>query len=410
LRAQPRTAKMADDNDDPWTDRSAWSILTTGRSSNDGLEAWVAQPDGSFAIKSSLSYPSPTKTDILRPPLSEAADNNQAAKRPTMAEIKAAGRERAKAAKDALAAEQEAQQAAGALWEDNFDFIFDSTSSPALCSDFFYKISAEVRDQTVLVVVPGFASWSSLTRAHVEQWKSAALLDEKPGFNASRHAMSVVLKWPCGKVKWASADAYVEAAAAWQEAHEATLAAARSLTLLLQKLKALHCRVVVAGHSLGARVALQALANDLAAPPVEGLVLLGSAVDNHSLTGLRGTAGEVDGIVYDGIGAAPAEFPFNRLMNKVTSVALAHSTTDPTLAKLWQPAEHARCGRSAPSALGLTGLVEEELEEAEMDDESWMERVQLVDVTAEMSASTHDPMEYLATRSVRANVRRMLFP
>lgn len=385
-------------------DDDAWEVLTTGRSSNAGLEAWSALPDGTFR-QLDRSEGSPQ-----REPLAEA--NSGASNHPvraSLAELKAAGRARAKTAKAAVAAEEATQRQAEALWPSTFDFVFDSTWEEARCSDFLYNIGAEVRGRTVLCFVPGFASWSSLTQEHVDRWNAAGVLDERDADSAHRQALGIVVKWPCGRVRWSSENAQVEAAAAWQEAHGATLAAARALTVLLQKLKALECSVVVAAHSLGARVVLQALANDLAAPKVEGLLVLGGAVDNHALTGLRGTAGEVNGIIYDGVGAAPVEFPFARLMSKCSAVALVHSTSDPVLRSLWQPAEYARCGRSAPPALGLTGIVEEELEEAVEDDESWMERVTLLDVTEDMS-ETHDPLEYLLGRRVTAVLHGLLFP
>ena len=42
-------------------------------------------------------------------------------------------------------------------------------------------------------------------------------------------------------------------------------------------------------------------------------------------------------------------------------------------------------------------------------DESWMERVLLLDVSEEMGES-HDPTEYLLTRSVKYALRQALFP
>lgn len=391
-----------------------WEVCTTGRSSNAGLEAWAAQPDGTFRplTKERLRSPAPdsiaesntSSQDIPaaqspiddsissedmpvppRSPLSEANTNvaaaGAAAKQASFAELKAAGHARAKAAKAARAAEEAAQALAEELWPQTFDLIFDSTWDSARCSDFLYNIGAEVRGRTVLCFVPGFSSWSSLTQAHVDRWNASNVLEEKPGFNGSRQALSLVVKWACGTVQWSSENAQVEAAAAWQEAHGATLAAARAFTVLLQKLKSYECKVVVAAHSLGARVVLQALANDLAAPKVDSLLLLGSAVDNYALTGLRGTAGEVNGVIYDGVGAAPAEFPFGRLMGKCGHVALVNNPNDPVLKALWQPAEYARCGRAAPSALGLTGIVEEELEEVVEEDESWMVRARRCSVS-----------------------------
>ncbi len=235
----------------PESDRSeAWS----GRSSNGGFEAWIAQPDGGFALKESNTR----KRDEPRKVMS-------------MAEVKAAGRARAKAAKMAREAEEALQEQASALWAASFDFIFDAASDPlAAAAD---SIGAEGR--TLLVLVPGFASWASITAPHVERWKEAQLLDECVPSGA-REACSLIFKWPSGNVKWASEDANVEAAAAWQEAHEATVAAARTLTLLLKRLQCAGSQIVLAAHSLGARVALQALANDLAAPCIPALFLLGA--------------------------------------------------------------------------------------------------------------------------------------
>ena len=372
-------------------DEGGWETLSTGRSSNFGIESWAAQPDGGFKKLEKKASP-PAKR-----PLQE-----NGAQGPSMADIKAAGRARVKAAQEAQAAEEAMQAQAPTLWAQTFDFVFDSTTDPRVVDDF------QIHGRTVLLIVPGFASWLSLTPAHVEKWNASNLLLESPTGPADRPACSLVFKWPCGEVRWTSENAQVEAAAAWQEAHEAAPAAARALTLVLQKLKARGCSVVVAAHSLGARVALQALANDLAAPRIEGLMLLGAAVDNHSLTGLTGTSSEINGVIFDGVGACPAEFPFNRMMKKCDLVALAHSASDGALTWLWPAAEAARCGRVAPAALGLSGLVEEELEEHVMDDESWMERVRLIDLTEEMGEGSHDPVEYVLTRSAKQTVRKYL--
>ena len=116
----------------------------------------------------------------------------------------------------------------------------------------------------------------------------------------------MVFKWPCGNVHWAGADAQIEAQAAWADAHEASSKAAQSLTRLVKHLNDLGSRVVIAAHSLGARVALNALCKDLAAPKVAGLILLGSAVDHSALGGGEQVAS-----------APPPEFPFRRLMDRV---------------------------------------------------------------------------------------------
>uniref|UniRef100_A0A7S2IHJ0 Uncharacterized protein n=1 Tax=Haptolina brevifila TaxID=156173 RepID=A0A7S2IHJ0_9EUKA len=317
-----------------------------------------------------------------------------------MAEIKAAGRARVRAAKEALAVEEAAHQKAAALWASAFDFVYDSSvaGSTARGSDFM-----NIDGRAVLVLVPGFSSWRSLTQAHVERWRAAAVLEARP---TERRPSSLVFKWPCGEVRWKAEDAQVEAAAAWQEAHEATFAAARSLTLLLKKLEALGCSVVVVAHSLGARVALQALANDLAAPRIRSLLLLGGAVDNHALTGKSGPSNEINGFAFAEPGSAPAEFPFHRLLGKCASLTIAHSARDSTLASLWPAAEYARCGRLAPPALGLSGPTMEEMERQPAEG---MERVVLLNVTEEVGVA-HDPTEYLLSGGVQAALHAALYP
>lgn len=366
-----------------------------------GMESWVAQPNGGFALKSSIKDPLEDSTMSSNVP-DEPPVSAKKKKPMSMAELKAAGRAKVKAQNEARQAELAAQERATTLWETAFDYTFDSTT-PSTGSDFL------VHGRTVIVIVPGFSSWASLTQAHVDRWKDAALC-QAPAGAASDDAISLAFKWPCGQVTWSNDDAQVEAAAAWQLAHEATFAAARSLVLLLQKLKDLGCTIVVAAHSLGARVALQALANDLAAPKIDGLLLLGAAVDNYALTGLSGLADEQNGLIHhdEQVTVAPAEFPFNRLMGKCASVVLAHTSRDQTLTTLWQAAEYARCGRVAPPALGATGPDELELELNEQFDEEWMERVLLLDVTPELGAS-HDPMDYLLAKGVRASLRAALF-
>lgn len=367
-----------------------------------GMQSWVAQPSGGFTLKEPLAIKEPLddSTNVAEEASSTSARKK---KQPTMEEIKARGRAAKKAQQEARQAELAAQRAATSLWESSFDLIYDSTAEAGACSDFL------VHGRTVLVIVPGFASWTSLTEAHVERWKEAVVCQPPIGV-ASDDAISLVFKWPCGEVMWSNDDAQVEAAAAWQLAHEATFAAARSLNLLLQKLKSSGCTIVVAAHSLGSRVALQALANDLAAPKIDGLLLLGAAVDNYALTGLSGLANEENGIIFDDqqVTVAPAEFPFNRLMGKCSSVVLAHASRDGALTALWQQAEYARCGRLAPPALGATGPDELELELNEQFDEEWMERVLLLDVTPELGTS-HDPIDYLLAKGVRSALRCALF-
>ena len=370
-----------------------------------GMESWVAQASGGFALK---PVPEPLEVKQMNNNVVEAPAASTKKKKPvSMAEIKAAGRAKLKAQQDAKKAELAAQQRATSLWEDAFDYTFDSTAEAGVGADFL------VHGRTVIVIVPGFSSWGSLTQAHVDRWKDAALCQLPAGASAADDAISLAFKWPCGQVTWSNDDAQVEAAAAWQLAHEATFAAARSLVLLLQKLKDLGCTIIVGAHSLGARVALQALANDLAAPKIDALLLLGAAVDNYALTGLSGLAheqNEHNGIIIadEHVTVAPAEFPFNRLMGKCASVVLAHAAKDGALATLWQAAEYARCGRYAPPALGATGPDEVELELNEQLDEEWMERVLVLDVTRDLGTS-HDPIDYMLAKGVRAALRAALF-
>ena len=57
----------------------------------------------------------------------------------------------------------------------------------------------------------------------------------------------------------------------------------------------------------------------------------------------------------------------------------------------------------------VVGTADElELELNEQFDEEWMERVLLLDVTPELGAS-HDPMDYLLAKGVRASLRAALF-
>ena len=482
--------------------------------------AWIAQPDGSFALKENTCKA--LKENTCK---AEGSTANHGA---SIAEIKAAGIAKVNTAKLAREAEEAAQAQSAALWSTTFDFIFDAASDPT-ASTMTEGIGAKGR--TLLVLVPGFASWASFTQLHADRWKSAELMDE--GAPAARQAFSVVFKWPCGNVKWTSEDATVEAAAAWQEAHEATLAAARTLTLLLKKLQSAGSNIVLAAHSLGARVALQALANDLAAPRIQALFLLGAAVDNHALTGTKAPATEIkcvspkasqrgsptrsgtrrrgsedlsaeqeealielmfDDFVsthdmkyldYDKVrhfavaiqsdvevcgtlntapvpedevwvpsgewitdkclqfkgaemgipgpngaelGAAvggeehealvsiPAEFPYQRLMSKCDLLALAHSERDPALnfgdgPSLWHAAEYTRCGRVAPEALGATGPLLEDNEEAleQLELAPWMEKVLLLDVSDAMEG-THDPTAYILAPPVRKALHEALFP
>ena len=302
-----------------------------------------------------------------------------------MEAVKSAGRARLKTARKAQ--EQEEQLAANAprQWSSAFDFVFDSATDPVQCGNFV------TGGRGVLVVIPGFSSWAALKPEHVQKWKEAAMLSA-PEDGSAPSALSLVFKWPCGSVKWSSMEANVEAAAAWVDAHEAAKEAAVSLTRLLRYLVSLGGKVVVAAHSLGARVALQALSNDLAAPKIDGLLILGAAVNNHALHNHEGT---------------PAEFPFSRLMSKVNQLVLAHSHKDPALSGFWTQCEQGRCsGRAPPPALGQTGPLLQQ-EDADGLDE-WADRVMLLDVSPD--ATTHDPTDYLLTPGVGYNLRKTLFP
>ena len=189
-------------------DVAGWEALSTGRSSNGGLESWMAEPDGSFRPVSK----DPTLLVGKGPSILQSCNHENRPRKPTMAEIKANGRAKLKAAKAALAAEEAAQQRAEDLWSSGgfLDFIYDSTADAARSADFWRYLEASgVRGKTVLVVVPGFASWRGLTQDHVDRWNEAGLL-------AGSNAFSLVLKWPCGNVTWTAENAFVEAAAAWQ--------------------------------------------------------------------------------------------------------------------------------------------------------------------------------------------------
>ena len=374
-----------------------------------GLEEWVAQPDGSFLrAQDELNRKPLMEASSNAQPLMEASSNALAARkgrgpRQSMADIKAAGRAKVKAAKEALAAEEATQQKAAVLWAAAFDIVFDSTLAGATArgSDFM-----NLNGKRVLVLVPGFSSWHSLTQSHVDRWKQAAILEgtSQSGVRPS----SLVFHWPCGEVRWSAEDAQVEAAAAWQEAHEATFVAARSLTLLLKKLEALGCSVILVAHSLGARVALMALANDLAAPKIHSLILLGSAVDNHALTGRCGPPTEINGISFAEGGAVAAEFPFSRLLAKCATLTLAHAASDRALTTLWRAAEYARCGRVAPPALGSTGPTLGE-EAAEGLTEEERSQVRLLNVSEDVGEA-HDPTAYLLSGGVRDALFTALHP
>jgi len=308
--------------------------------------------------------------------------------RATLEAIKKQGRAKVKTARGAQDRERATAAEAEQQWKDAFDFLFDSSADPATCGDFL------VGGRTVLVMIPGFNSWTSLQPSDVECWKKAALLKSPDG---SPSALSLVFRWPCGAFLQSSDDAHVESIAAWADAHEATRAAATNLTRLLRHLVKHGSRVVVAAHSLGARVALQALSNDLAAPNINGLIIAGGAVDDHALVGGPGV---------------PAEFPFGRLMKKCGTLSLVYSRYDPMLKDLWPAAEYGRAARTAPAAIGSTGPVlgADAFGDAAALDE-WADRVLLLDVAEDMAAdSQHGATDYLLTPGGAHGLRAALFP
>jgi hypothetical protein len=330
------------------------------------------------------------KQDVPSPP---AAPSSRA----SMAAAKAAGRQKLKEAAAKAEAEERIAANAGSLWPEAFDFVFDSASDPKTCGDFL------VGGRAVLVVIPGFSSWASFRPEQVEAWQRAALLASPEEGGAP--ALSLVFKWPCGAVKWSSVEANVEAAAAYADAFEATALAATNLTRLLRHLVSRGSRVVLAAHNLGARVALQALSNDLAAPKVDGLILLGGMVDNYALCGLERTADSA--VVVDGQSlvaeTVPAEFPFLRLMKKCSSLSLVQNGVDPALTKFWPALEYGRTGRKAPPPIGLAGPI---LGDPDSLGE-WADRVILLDVTED--ARGNDPISYLLTPGVAHSMRECLF-
>ena len=109
--------------------------------------------------------------------------------RATLEAIKKQGRAKVKTARGAQDRERATAAEAEQQWKDAFDFLFDSSADPATCGDFL------VGGRTVLVMIPGFNSWTSLQPSDVECWKKAALLKSPDG---SPSALSLVFRWPCG--------------------------------------------------------------------------------------------------------------------------------------------------------------------------------------------------------------------
>ena len=270
----------------------------------------------------------------------------------SMAQIKAENQAKRKAEGAALAREESVAASADGLWTSAFDFVFDATK-PSRC-----ELPGLPPGRTVLVFVPGFASWSALTTAHVSHWKGKRLLQPEAGAGGggaeAPRALSIAFKWNCGDVRWNSPDAMVEAAAAWEGAHAAAAPAAVRLAALLRFIRGnAKCRVLLVAHSLGARVALLACA-DARFPSVSGLVLLGAAVDNSALNeGPEAAVPDAAPAATAGAAAAPVERA--SVLSRCAVVTVVHSARDEVLANLWPAAEYARCGRQAPPALGLTG-------------------------------------------------------
>ena len=331
---------------------------------------------------------------------------------PSLSEIKAAGRAKAKAAKEALAKEEALAGGADALWASAFDYVYNSAAADPTAAQAFASLPD---DASVLVVVPGFSSWSALTAQHVDAWVSSAITVD-PSSSATP-AKTVAFKWDCGDVRWAGDDVWTEAAAAWQGAHESAAAAAQALTTLCTALRAApNRRVVVAAHSLGARVALGACVTGRGAPQplVDGLVLLGAAVDDCA------------------IGSdADAEFQLTPLLAACCgALTLVHSSRDPTLTKLWAAGgyaphspplpsnqslltvlprtltagEYARCGRIAPPALGAAGPA---WSGGATEGPTGPDAVARIDASEMLSE--HDPAAYVALPPVAAALRAALF-
>ena len=74
---------------------------------------------------------------------------------PSLSEIKAAGRAKAKAAKEALAKEEALAGGADALWASAFDYVYDRAAADPTAAQAFASLPD---DASVLVVVPGFSS------------------------------------------------------------------------------------------------------------------------------------------------------------------------------------------------------------------------------------------------------------
>ena len=86
------------------------------------------------------------------------------------------------------------------------------------------------------------------------------------------------------------------------------------------------------------------------------------------------------------------------------ALTLAHSANDPTLGPLWHDAEQARCGRSAPPALGASGPLPARSPQQLGD---WADRVTILDLTSALE--NHDPMSYLLDQVVFDSARSALF-
>jgi pimeloyl-ACP methyl ester carboxylesterase len=300
------------------------------------------------------------------------------ASRPTVKELRAAGLARRKAAKEAKFAERSRNADAEALWTTTFTSVVnwtapDASSTASGCHHLSFTDEASMStalpcNQTVIVIVPGFSSASGLTKALAEEFDTSCI---------AGNARTVAFRWPAGHIRWTSANAAIEAAAAWQGAFENTVEAGVKLAGLLETLIAAGNRLVVIGHSLGCRVVLSALSDCKPALDID-VLLLAAAVDNDCF----GDGGE-----FASVDAA--------------SMTIVHSRRDPSLCDMWAKAEYARCGRTAKPALGFAGP---DAGEGNLDERRV--RCQVIDVTE--SVKEHAPLAIILSDQVRIFLNDML--
>jgi pimeloyl-ACP methyl ester carboxylesterase len=293
-------------------------------------------------------------------------------RRPSMKELREAGRARMATQKAAIAAERVRHAEADALWDSAFQLVAtcfgpdDNDVMPG-CHQLSFQdtalSSALPTNATVLLIVPGFSSGPALSIPLI-----AALdgLLKQVGVDV----VSAAFRWPCGRVFWASANSQIESAAAWQGAFENTAMAAESLRAFVGELSGRGNKVVVAAHSLGCRVALSAFSGEgIVGPRLTQLMLLAPALDDDVL-------------------GADGEFPSESI--GAEEVLIVHSGRDPALKDNWLLAEYARCGRHAKPALGCTGpsVVT-----------ALAKHVNVLDVTERIDE--HQPLAYLLDEATR---------